>query len=125
MASPTVDDLLKVVAGLLREKNGIKLQDVMLLEPPLPPLYNTIVSELRRSFPASSQDALEAKCTHLLPEYEEGDEGGSWISFITFTAKYFAFLRDVDVNDLVGTHDMLKSLLKLVEKRKLHESTMG
>ena len=87
MASPTIDEFLKVVAGLLRDKNGNKLQDVMLLEPPLPPLYNNIVSELRRSFAISSQDALEAKCSLFLPEFEEGDEGGSWTSFISFTAK--------------------------------------
>lgn len=112
MSSPTIDKFLGEIARILREKNGNQLQDFLLLEPPLPPLYNLIVTELRQSFPAGSQDALEAKCKSFLPESEEGDDGGSWLSFISFTLKYFAFLRDVDVNDLVETHDMLKGLLK-------------
>lgn len=115
MACPTIDQFLEEVARYLREKNGIKLEGVMLVEPPLPPQYSYLVKELQELFPVSRQDALEAKCTSSLPEYEEGDDGGSWISFISFTAQYFAFIRDVfAVDDLMGTHDMLKSLLKLV-----------
>lgn len=114
MSSPTLDKFLLEIARILREKNGSQLQDFMLLEPPLPPLYNLIVSELRQSYPPSSQDALESKCKAYLPEHEEGDEGGSWLSFISFAVKYFAFLRDVDVNNLVETHDMLKGLLRSV-----------
>lgn len=117
MSSPTVDKFLLEIARILREKDGSQLQDFMLLEPPLPPLYNLIISELRQSFPANSQDALNSKCKSYLPEHEEGDEGGSWLSFISFTVKYFAFLRDVDVDNLVETHDMLKALLRLAQFR--------
>lgn len=112
MSTPTIDKFLGEVARILREKNGAQLQDYLILEPPLPPLYNIIVSELRQTFPASTQDALEAKCKALLPEDEEGDEGGSWTAFIAFLVQYFAFLRDVNVDHLVETHDMLKALLK-------------
>lgn len=114
MSSPTLDKFLLEIARILHEKDGIQLQDFMLLEPPLPPLYKLIVNELRQSFLDASQDVLEAKCRSSLPEHEDGDDGGSWLSFISFTAKYFAFLRDVDENDLVETHDLLKGLLKLV-----------
>lgn len=120
-ATPTIDKFLTEVARILREKNGVQLQDFVILEPPLPPLYNDIVDELRQSFPATDiqhasdgQDALEAKCEALLPEFAEGDEGGSWTSFVSFIVKYFVFMRDVDVNHLVETHDMLKALLKSV-----------
>ena len=112
MSTPTIDKFLGEVARILREKNGAQLQDYLILEPPLPPLYNIIVNELRQTFPASNQDALEAKCMALLPEDEEGDEGGSWTAFISFLVQYFAFLRDVNVDHLVETHDMLKALLK-------------
>lgn len=122
MSSPTVDKFLLEIARILHEKDGIQLQDFMLLEPPLPPLYKLIVNELRQSFLNASQDDFEAKCRSYLPEHEDGDEGGSWLSFMSFTAKYFAFLRDVDENDLVETHELLKGLLKLVldRKNKLH-----
>lgn len=112
MSTPTIDKFLGEVARILREKNGAQLQDYLILEPPLPPLYNIIVNELRQTFPASNQDALETKCKNSLPEDEEGDEGGSWTAFISFLVQYFAFLRDVNVDHLVETHDMLKALLK-------------
>lgn len=112
MSTPTLDKFLREVARILQQKNGVQLQNYLILEPPLPPLYNIIVNELRQTFPANKQDALEAKCKALLPEDEEGDEGGSWTAFISFLVQYFAFLRDVNVDQLVETHDMLKALLK-------------
>lgn len=114
METPTIDKFLGEIARILREKNGAELQNYMVLEPPLPPLYNQIVDELRKTYPVFNQAPLEAKSKEFIPEYEEGDEGGSWSSFITFLVKYFIFLRDVNVNQLVETHDMLKSLLKSV-----------
>ncbi|SLM34965.1 PCI/PINT associated module [Lasallia pustulata] len=111
MSTPTIDKFLGEVARILLDKNGPKLQDYLILEPPLPPLYNIIVNELRQTFPANNQDALEAKCEALLPKDEEGAEGGSWTAFISFLIQYFAFLRDVNVDHLVETHDMLKALL--------------
>ena len=115
MNPPTIDKLLGEIARIVQEKNGIQLQDFLVIEPPLPPLYNQIVSELKQAYPTlSSHDALEKKCKSFIPEYEEGDDGGSRSSFILFLVKYFAFLRDVNVENLVETHDMLKALLKWV-----------
>ena len=112
-ASSTIDQFLSEIAIILRERNGLKLQDYLILEPPLPPLYSTIVTELRQSFPPTRRDDLEEKCKRLLSE-DEGDTGGSWTAFISFMLQYFAFLRDVNIEHLVETHDALKSLLKSV-----------
>lgn len=112
MSPPTVDKFLGEIAGIVREKNGVKLQQYLKYEPPLEPLYNQMISEIRQVYGASSQDALEKKCKSFIPEYEEGDEGASRSSFITFMVKYFSFLRDLDVSNLVETHDQLKALLK-------------
>ena len=115
MSPPTIDKFLGEIWRIVQEKNGLQLQDFLVVEPPLPPLYNQIVSELKQAYPnPSSHDALEKKCKSFIPEYEEGDDGGSRSSFISFIIKYFAFLRDVNVEDLVETHDMLKALLKWV-----------
>ena len=114
LASPTIDQFLSEIAIILRERNGLKLQDYLVLEPPLPPLYTAIVTELRQSFPPARHDSLEEKCKKVL----SGDEGDtardSWTAFISFMLQYFAFLRDVNVEHLVETHDALKSLLKSV-----------
>lgn len=114
MATPTLDKFLFEIARILREKNGAQLQDFLIIEPPLPPLYESIRTEVRRSFPgAGKQDVLEAKCQTVLPS-EGDDDTGSWSSFVTFLVKYFSFLRDVDVTNQVETYDLLKALLKSV-----------
>ena len=114
MTTTTTDNFLREVARILREKNGAQLQDYMVLEPPLPPLYNQMVSELKQAYPIFNEAPLENKIKDFIPEYEEGDDGASNASFLTFVLKYLSFLRDVNVEQLVETHDMLKSLLKSV-----------
>lgn len=111
MTTATTDSFLREIARILREQNGAQLQDYMVLEPPLPPLYNQIVSELKQTYPIFNQTPLENKVKGFIPEYEEGDDGASNASFITFVIRYLSFLRDVNVEQLVETHDMLKSLL--------------
>ena len=107
-----IDKFLGEIIRILLAKNGEQLQQYLILEPPLPPLYNQIVSELKQVYPASSQTLLEAKCKSFIPEKDEEEVGGSRIPFISFMVKYFSFLRDVNVDNLVETHDMLKALLK-------------
>lgn len=123
MESSTIAQFLEEVRGLLREKNGIKLQDVMLLEPPLPPSYHLLISDLRQSFPRGSEEVLWGKCSSYLSEYDvdhdERDGGGLSSAFATFALKYFEFLRDVDVDALVETHDMLRNLLKFVNEKRM------
>ena len=118
MVCPTIDQFLSEIASLLKDKNGEKLRDYLLIEPPLPRLYNVIISELKQYFPRSIDPGiLEKKCRDFIPEYEEGEDGSSLLSFITFVVKYFVFLRDVNVDQLVETHDMLKTLLKSANPR--------
>ena len=53
------------------------------------------------------------KCKSLLPDYDEDkEEGGAWTPFVSFLVQYFTFLRDVNAEQLVETHDALKGLLK-------------
>ena len=112
MATPTLDQFLGEIARIVKEGNGSQLQEYLIIEPPLPPLYTQIVTELCQTYPVFNQGALESKCKSFIREYEESEDGGSRSSFITFMVKYFIFLRDVDANSLLETHDMLKALLK-------------
>lgn len=113
MSPPTIDKFLGEIIKILLAKNGLQLQQYLILEPPLPPLYNQIVGELKQVYPANSQTALESKCKSFIPERDEDEAGGSRVPFISFMVKYFSFLRDVNVENLVETHDMLTALLKL------------
>ena len=116
MSTPTIDQFLEEIAHILQAKDGLKLQQYLVIEPPLPPIYSALVNELRRFYPEVSQDQLEKRCSNMLPEDEEGAVGGSWPAFISFLVQYFAFIRDVNPDQLVETHDMLKSLLKYAAK---------
>lgn len=118
MSPPTIDKFLGEIIKILLARNGTQLQQYLIIEPPLPPLYDQIVGELKQVYPASSQAALEAKCKSFIPERDEDEPGGSRIPFISFMVKYFAFLRDVNVDNLVETHDMLKALLKCVSRAR-------
>ena len=114
MPTPTLDQFVLEVSQILREKNSLKLRNYLILEPPLPTLYTVLISELRQRYPAFTQDTLESNCKRLLPEDNEGDDGGSWTAFLTFLVEYFAFLRDVNVEQLVETYGKLRSLLKYI-----------
>ncbi|MCJ1249300.1 hypothetical protein MMC30_006523 [Trapelia coarctata] len=107
----TIDAFLTELNQILRAKNGAKLQDYLVIEPPFSSVYSAMVAELRQNFPSENQDALEVKCKQLLPEDDESGAGGSWTAFISFLVQYFAFIRDVNVDHLMETHDMLKALL--------------
>jgi len=108
----TIDAFLSELNQILRGKDGAKLQDFLVIEPPFATVYRAMVAELRQNFHAENQDALEAKCKQFLPEDDESGAGGSWTAFISFLVQYFAFIRDVNVDHLMETHDMLKALLK-------------
>ena len=112
MATSTLDRFLGEIARIIKEANGPQLQEYLIIEPPFSPLYSQIVLELRQTYPVFNQGALETKIISVIPEYDETEDGGSRSSFISFMSRYFVFIRDVDVDSLLETHDMLKSLLK-------------
>ncbi len=112
-ATPTIDNFLSEIHHVLRNKDGAQLKNYLVIEPPLPQEYTHMVSELRRSFPAEKEDALETKCTNLLPETDkDGEIGGSWSGFLRFLKLYFGFLRDVNVENLLETQEMLAELVR-------------
>jgi len=107
-----MDEFLGDLVKVLLAKDGIGLQHALILEPPLPPFYNAVVGELRQVYPAISQALLEKKVGSFIPERDEDNSGGSRAAFISFVVKYFSFLRDVNIGNLLETHDLLKALLR-------------
>ena len=119
MATTTLDKFLGEMGRLMRVKDGAEIQNYLQYEPPWSRLYSQMVTELRQTFPEFQQAALERHCAERLPENEDEDGGGSYTSFVTFLVKYFTFIRDVDINQLLETHDKLKALLGLVRSWRL------
>lgn len=107
--SPVLDRFLSSIADLVRQRDGAKLQDFLQLEPPLPDVYQQMADELRQQYPAPKDSELQRRCEGLIPRSKGSSQ---WIAFPTFIKLYFTFLRDVNVENLLETYNMLKRLLK-------------
>ncbi|EQL29964.1 hypothetical protein BDFG_07522 [Blastomyces dermatitidis ATCC 26199] len=105
-ATPVVDSFIISIAELIRDRDGAKLQDFLQIEPPLPPVYHDMIGEMKNQYPQNrnNHDHLLGKCESVIPD-------GSWSAFPIFLRQYFTFLRDVNVENLLDTYDLLKALL--------------
>lgn len=117
--TPVLDQFLNSVADLVRSRDGAKLQDFLQIEPPLPDIYRQMIDELRQHVPAGSSQAdaeLQRRCEVLVPRTTAAKgsvgSGSTWAAFPTFMKLYLGFLRDVNVDNLLETYNLLKSLLK-------------
>lgn len=109
--TPTLSNFLDGIRAIIQSRDGAKLQDYLQLEPPLAPIYNQMVEELRHAYPRGSDrdDKLLALCETLVPN---SNSGSSWSAFPQFMRLYFTFLRDVNLDNLLETYELLRTLLK-------------
>ncbi|KAJ5125148.1 hypothetical protein N7448_004475 [Penicillium atrosanguineum] len=107
--TPILDQFLRSVASFVQNRDGAKLQDFLQIEPPLSDIYQQMIQELRRRYPSPQGDnELLQRCEGLVPRTKGAS---SWIAFPTFMKLYFAFLRDVNVDNLLETYNRLRGLL--------------
>lgn len=108
--TPILDQFLRSVAGFVQNRDGAKLQDFLQIEPPLSDIYQQMIQELRRRYPSPQGDnGLLQRCEGLVPRTKGAS---SWTAFPTFMKLYFAFLRDVNVENLLETYNRLRGLVK-------------
>ena len=110
--TPVFNEFLASITGLVQSRDGATLQDYLQLEPPLKPVYEQMIGELRQAYPEGDprkDTELLSKCEKLIPRSKDGP---TWSSFPPFMRLYFTFLRDVNVENLLETYEMLKTLLK-------------
>ncbi|KAJ5220520.1 hypothetical protein N7468_009724 [Penicillium chermesinum] len=108
--TPILDEFLASIANLVRDRNGAQLQDFLQIEPPLPPTYERMIQELHQQYPPGPQSdtELQRRCEPLVPKTKGGS---SWTAFPSFMRMYFTFLRDVNVDNLLETYNLLRALL--------------
>lgn len=111
-ATPTLTRFLNEVDQIVREGNGPRMQDYLVIEPPYADAYISLVNELRQSYPKGNEDALENKCSAHLPRAREGVDGASWTAFVKFIVQYFVFMRDFDKDNLLDTYTLLSELVQ-------------
>jgi len=113
-SAPTVRQFLGEISRIIQDRNGAQLKDYLVIEPPYSEIYNTMIHELRHTYPKDREDALEDVCSSALPLAREGWEGATWTHLIRFMVRYFGFIRDVDISNLLFTYQLLSDLLKYV-----------
>lgn len=109
--TPILDQFLGSLAEIVQSRDGAKLQDFLQIEPPLSEIYQRMIEELRQQYPPGPQSdtTLQQRCESLVPKTKGGS---SWSAFPTFMKLYFSFLRDVNVENLLETYNLLRALLK-------------
>ncbi|KAI0132113.1 hypothetical protein BJ170DRAFT_577386 [Xylariales sp. AK1849] len=97
---------LASIRGFLKARDGEKLREWLLVEPPVPDQYHNLARELRKGV------AIERLVEQHLPEEDDppADQGTAWGSFKSFMKDYFEYWRDVDFQDLLGAHQLLMGL---------------
>jgi hypothetical protein len=107
-----VDEYLRSVSQLLRTRDSSELKLYLRVEPPLPDNFVQLSQELKTSYRDSN--VLERKIAKLIPENDDNktEEGDVWPGFLAFMKEYLEYWRDVDFNDLLGTHSQLSGLVK-------------
>ncbi|KAK6431337.1 hypothetical protein LTR95_012503 [Oleoguttula sp. CCFEE 5521] len=121
MATPMLGQFLTQINGFIKARNETSLTDYLVLEPPFGQGYTQIIAELRATYPAGKDAALEAKCAQLLPEAEKGDQGATWTAFIRYMVTYLGYLRDGQYR---RTYELLSEVQGRVNSALSH-STLG
>lgn len=115
--TPILDQFLQGVAELIQNRDGAKLQDYLQIEPPLSDIYQRMIQELRQRYQGTQgEHELQQRCEGLVPRTKGSS---SWTAFPTFMKLYFTFMRDVNVDNLLETYNLLKGLLKYVAALKI------
>lgn len=111
-STSTLEQFISEISKILREKDALKLQDYLIIEPPYSNIYNAMIGELRHAFPKGTEDRLDAKCSSGLPEARNGEDDAPWTAFVKFMVQYFCFLRDVNIENLLDTYNLLSDLVQ-------------
>ncbi|KAI9710553.1 MAG: hypothetical protein M1820_002689 [Bogoriella megaspora] len=114
--TPTLDKFLSEVSKVVSERNGEKLKDYLVIEPPYSALYNTMIGEFKQNCPIGSDKALEDKVTRGIPAAREVSEDVYWDAFIQFMVAYLRFICDVNIDNLLSTFERLSGLFQQVAR---------
>lgn len=99
---------LAVLDNDINTGNGDALQKLLPIEPPFNSDYIHMLEEIRLSF-SDPQDLQEFIRDRI--NVSGGDDPDAWYAFPDFIVNYFNFIRDVNVENLLETYEMLSNLI--------------
>lgn len=102
----------------LRNRDANKLQSILVLEPPFQPIYQQLIDSLKNKFPEHDSNAekrLEDVVRRMVTETgesedEEGRPVASWGQMVSFLVGWMAFIRDINLENLLETYERLSDL---------------
>lgn len=125
--SSTLDRFLAEINHILLERDGARLLDYLVIEPPYSALYMQMITELRQDYPrfgkkgqkygdAELESLCERKLRNVLSNDATagGNPGMGWSAFGKFLVQYFIFLREVDMGggNLLETYNLLSEVVQ-------------
>ncbi|KAF2687597.1 hypothetical protein K458DRAFT_167127 [Lentithecium fluviatile CBS 122367] len=118
--APLLTQVCSEVNGALQRRDGVFLASILAIEPPFTPIYEQLIVGLRATYPANTNDAigrLERDIRAIVGETEESEDADGrpvprWGAMVTFLASWMAFIRDVDVLNLLKTYEDLSELIQ-------------
>lgn len=80
METSIIDEFLMAVRSTIQENNAIKLQELILIEHPLPLSHHALINELRESFPPCSlyDDAIDSQYEDAQDSQDEEAPGSQY-----------------------------------------------
>jgi hypothetical protein len=99
---------LGVLDNVINTGNGGGLQELLPIEPPFNSDYIHMLEEISSSFsdPQVLQEFIRDRIN-----VSGGDDPDAWYAFPDFIVNYFNFIRDVNVENLLETYEMLSNLI--------------
>lgn len=107
-----VAQFLTQINQYVRLQQGDNLRAWLQVEPNSAKSYYDMAAELRAKFNTAS--GLEAAIDTHLPVDDDVPDGqaAAWPSFQSFMKDYLTLWRDINYDDLLGTHELLTALVK-------------
>ncbi|KAF2269082.1 hypothetical protein CC78DRAFT_453702 [Lojkania enalia] len=114
-----IDTFLGEANFAVQVRDSLKLQSILVLEPPFEPVYLQLIEQLKSSYPSADEkaiDKLQELIASLVPQTkeEEGVDGSilapGWSQMVTFLASWLAFIRDLDPANQGETYQRLCDL---------------
>ncbi|KAG6024073.1 hypothetical protein E4U41_001864 [Claviceps citrina] len=107
-----VAQFLTQIRHYVRTQQGDMLRSWLRVEPGSDQKYHDMAAELRAQF--AGPEGIDAAVERYLPVEEDVPDGQAtvWPSFQSLMKDYLTLWRDMNPEDLPGTHELLTTLVK-------------
>ena len=103
-----LQQMLRLLNNTIASEDGDLLQKQLPIEPPFHDDYISLLAEINSTF--SDIDSLKEFIRNGI-DVSSSDDKDAWYALPDFLSQYFSFIRDVNLQDLLATYEMLSNLM--------------